>query len=69
MKNNVENFRKKSEMELFQSLEEAEKALFDLRMKRCSSPLEKPHMIVLLKKQIAKIKTFLKQKACKNCNK
>ncbi|MDR1435483.1 MAG: 50S ribosomal protein L29 [Puniceicoccales bacterium] len=65
----MENFREKSERELFQSLKESEKSLFDLHMKRCSSQLEKPHMLILLKKQIAKIKTFLKQKACKNCNK
>ncbi|MDR2806651.1 MAG: 50S ribosomal protein L29 [Puniceicoccales bacterium] len=65
----MENFREKSERELGQSLKDAEKSLFDLRMKKCSSLLDKPHTMVFMQRQIARIKTFLKQKACKDCNK
>jgi ribosomal protein L29 len=65
----MEELSEKSEKELLQNLKEAEKSLFGLRIKKCSSALDKPHMIALLRKQIAKIKTFLKQKACKSSNK
>ncbi|MDR2812925.1 MAG: 50S ribosomal protein L29 [Puniceicoccales bacterium] len=65
----MENFREKSPQELAHSLKETGRSLFNLRMQKCSSRLDKPHMIPLLRKQIAKIKTFLRQKTCKGCNK
>ncbi|MDR0417936.1 MAG: 50S ribosomal protein L29 [Puniceicoccales bacterium] len=65
----MENFKEKLPQELVHGLKEAEQSLFNLRMRKCSSRLDKPHMIAVLRKQIAKIKTFLRQKTCKNCNK
>jgi large subunit ribosomal protein L29 len=65
----MENFKEKSPQELEHSLKEIGRSLFNLRMQKCSSRLDKPHMISLLRKQIAKIKTFLRQKTCKDCNK
>jgi large subunit ribosomal protein L29 len=64
-----EKFGEKSPQELAHSLKEVERSLFNLRMQKCSARLDKPHMIPLLKKQIAKIRTFLRQKTCKTCNK
>jgi ribosomal protein L29 len=60
----MENFCEKSAKELLQNLKEAEDTLFNLRMKKCSAALDKSHMVNFLRKQIARIKTFLKQKAC-----
>jgi large subunit ribosomal protein L29 len=65
----MENFKEKSPQELESDLREMKKSLLDLRIKKCSSRLDKPHMISLLKKQIARIKTFLRQKTCKVCKK
>jgi ribosomal protein L29 len=65
----MEDFCEKSPKELLQNLKEMESILFNLRMKKCSAALDKPHMIAFLRKQIARIKTFLQQKACKGCNK
>ncbi|MDR0740227.1 MAG: 50S ribosomal protein L29 [Puniceicoccales bacterium] len=65
----MENFGEKSPQELAHSLKEVERSLFNLRMQKCSARLDKPHMISLLKKQIARIQTFLRQKTCKTCNK
>ncbi|MDR2372088.1 MAG: 50S ribosomal protein L29 [Puniceicoccales bacterium] len=65
----MENFREKSPQELAHSLKEVERSLFNLRIQKCSVRLDKPHMISLLKKQIARIQTFLRQKTCKTCNK
>jgi ribosomal protein L29 len=62
----MDELDEKSELELLQNLKEEEKNLFDLRMKKCASLLDKPHVIASAKKQIARIKTFLRQKACKN---
>jgi ribosomal protein L29 len=65
----MEKFGEKSPQELAHYLKEAERSLFNLRMQKCSSRLDKPHMISLLKKQIARIQTFLRQKTCKTCDK
>jgi ribosomal protein L29 len=62
----MEKLEEQSERELLQSLKEAEKDLFDLRMKKCASLLDKPHTIAALRKRIARMKTFLRQKACKS---
>jgi large subunit ribosomal protein L29 len=65
----MENLGEKSPQELAHSLKEIGRSLFNLRMQKCSSRLDKPHMVPLLRKQIAKIKTFLRQKTCKTWNK
>ncbi|MDR0590280.1 MAG: 50S ribosomal protein L29 [Puniceicoccales bacterium] len=65
----MENFCEKSSKELLQNLKEAEDTLFNLRMKKCSAALDKSHMVNFLRKQIARMKTFLKQKACQVGNK
>jgi large subunit ribosomal protein L29 len=73
----MEDFKKKkraqeaelSVQELQSSLREAEQSLLELRIKKCSSQLEKSHIVSNTKKQIARIKTFLRQKTCKACKK
>ncbi|MDR2201016.1 MAG: 50S ribosomal protein L29 [Puniceicoccales bacterium] len=62
----MDELEEKSERELLQDLKEEEKNLFDLRMKKCTSLLDKPHMLALTKQRIARIRTFLRQKACKS---
>jgi large subunit ribosomal protein L29 len=65
----MEELREKSTEELLQNLKETADALFNLRMKKCSTALDKPHMVNFLRKKMAKIRTFLKQKACQGGDK
>jgi ribosomal protein L29 len=62
----MDELEEKSERELLQDLKEAEKNLFNLRMRKCTSLLDKPHVLTLARKRIARIETFLRQKACKS---
>lgn len=41
---------------------EDKKELFDLRMKQATGTLEKPHRINYLRKEVARLKTILREK-------
>ena len=58
----------KTEQELLQELGDLKKQLLGLSLKKCSGTLPKSHVISDLKKQIARLHTFLRQKTCKSCN-
>ena len=57
-----------TEQELLQELVGLKRQLLELSLKKCSGALPKSHMISDLKKQIARLHTFLRQKTCKSCN-
>jgi len=54
--------RKLSTAELAKKVEETKKELFDLRMKQASGTLRETHKIHSLRKQVAKLKTIIKEK-------
>ena len=58
----LEEMRKLSTAELNQKVLEAKGELFDLRMKLASGTLRETHKINELRKQIAKLKTIIKEK-------
>ncbi|MDR1458360.1 MAG: 50S ribosomal protein L29 [Puniceicoccales bacterium] len=52
--------------ELKKKLTDVHAELFQLRLKKSSSQLENSASITKTRKEIAKIETFLRQKACKS---
>ena len=58
----LEEMRKLSTAELAKKVEETKKELFDLRMKQASGTLRETHKIHSLRKQVAKLKTIIKEK-------
>ena len=58
----LEEMRKLSTAELSKKVEETKKELFDLRMKQASGTLRETHKIHNLRKQVAKLKTIIKEK-------
>ena len=52
----------RSESELIDELKKAEKALFDLRFKKATRQPFKSHEIKATKKEVARIKTLLRDK-------
>ena len=51
-----------STQELIKELKEAEKVLFDLRFKKATRQPFKPHEIKATRKEVARIKTLLRDK-------
>lgn len=58
----IKDLRNLSEDELIQKQKTAGEELFKLNYQRRFGRLEKPHMFKLLRKDIARIKTLLKEK-------
>ncbi|MDR0351049.1 MAG: 50S ribosomal protein L29 [Puniceicoccales bacterium] len=54
-------------IDLRKKLEKMHEELFQLRLKKSSAQLENSASITKTRKEIAKIETFLRQKACKFC--
>ena len=58
----TKDLREKSVPELQDELREASKELVDLRIRKETGQLEKPHMLKTLRKNIATIQTLLNEK-------
>jgi large subunit ribosomal protein L29 len=58
----IKEVRDKSKDELDQELRELNAELFNLRSKKVTSQLDKPHKFKEIKKTIARIKTVLKER-------
>ena len=54
--------RKMSVEDINKKIAEIKTELFDLRMKQATGTLEKPHKINSLRKDVARLKTILKEK-------
>jgi len=61
----IEELKNLSVDELQAELLSLRKDQFNLRMKRASGSLDKTHLITLVRKSVAKVKTILTQKAGK----
>ncbi len=57
----AKELREKSEAELLELLEEQYKDLFKLRMQKSVTELKTTHMLLQARKNIARIKTILKE--------
>jgi large subunit ribosomal protein L29 len=57
------HFREMSHEELIVKLEELEKRLFDLRSQAVTEKLENSRAIINLKRDIARVKTIMREKA------
>lgn len=51
--------------ELLEELCSIERQLLELSLKKCAGLLQKPHVVSDLRRQGARIRTFLGQKTCK----
>ena len=58
----IEEYRNKTDIELNKELEELVKERFNLRIQRGSGLNPKPHLFSINKKNIARVKTMLKEK-------
>ncbi len=58
----VKELRSLSDEELTARITEAKKELFDLRLKQSTGSLEKPSRIRELRKNVARMKTILKER-------
>ena len=58
----LEEMRKLSTTELEKKVLETKEELFDLRMKQATGTLRETHKITNLRKQVARLKTILKEK-------
>ncbi len=58
----VKELREKTNEELISMITTSKKELFDLRMKHSTGSLEKPAKLNILKKDVARMKTILKEK-------
>ena len=58
----LKKLRALSDEELTKSISESKKELFDLRLKQSTGSLEKPSQIKNLRKEVARIKTILKER-------
>ena len=54
--------RKMSNEEIEKKISELKDELFDLRMQKATAALEKPHRIRAAKKDVARMKTILKER-------
>jgi len=64
-KKKIEAMKNMSEKELNQKVTEAQKALFESKIKLSTGQLENTAMIWKARKEIARLKTFLTQKSAK----
>ena len=58
----VKELRALSDEELVSRIKESKKELFDLRLKQSTGSLEKPSRIRELRKNVARMKTILKER-------
>ena len=58
----IKELRELSNKEIESKIIEAKKELFNLRMKQSTGTLEKPHKINELRKDVARMKTILKER-------
>ena len=58
----VEDLKKKSDAELAQELTDAKKELFNLRFQHVTGQLENPVKMRELKRDIARVKTIIREK-------
>ena len=58
----INELRKLSDKELQDKVIEAKRELFDLRLKQSTGSLEKPSKIKELRKEVARMKTILKER-------
>lgn len=58
----TEDIKKLSEKELRVKLEETRNELLSLRLRKQTGQVEKPHMLAELRKDVARILTFIKLK-------
>ncbi|HEM0294704.1 50S ribosomal protein L29 [Legionella pneumophila] len=61
----IDELRNMSVEELQNELLSLRKDQFNLRMKKASSSLDKTHLITMVRKSVAKVKTILTEKAGK----
>jgi len=61
----TDDLRKMSVEELQEELLHLRKEQFNLRMKKASGSLDKTHLITLVRKSVARVKTMLTEKAGK----
>ncbi len=64
-KKKLEGLKNLSEKEMNQKISDNRKALFEAKIKLATGQLENTAMIWKLRKEIARVKTFLTQKASK----
>ena len=60
---NVSEMRQKSAEELQQELLELLREQFNLRMQRATGQLSKPHLVKRVRRDVARVKTILNEKA------
>lgn len=58
----IEELRKLSDADLLKKISENKKELFDLRLKQSTGSLEKPSKMHELRKDVARIKTILRER-------
>ncbi len=58
----IKNLRELSDKELESKIRESKKELFSLRMKQSTGTLEKPSKIKELRKDVARMKTILRER-------
>ncbi len=61
----IEELRNLSQEELQNELLSLRKEQFNLRMKKASGSLDKTHLITMVRKSVARVKTLLTEKAGK----
>ncbi len=62
----VNELRKLSDEELTNQINESKKELFDLRLKQSTGNLDKPSKIRELRKNVARMKTILRERTIEN---
>lgn len=58
----INDLRKLSDKELNEKIVESKRTLFDLRLKQSTGSLEKPSTLKELRKDVAKMKTILRER-------
>lgn len=64
----IKELRELSNKDLEGKIMEAKKELFSLRMKQSTGTLEKPHKINELRKDVARMKTILRERELEEAN-
>ncbi len=64
----INDIRKLSDKELNEKIIESKRTLFDLRLKQSTGNLEKPSSLRELRKDVAKMKTVLKERELRGEN-
>jgi large subunit ribosomal protein L29 len=64
----AQEIRKMTDAEIMQKVKDSKAELLDMRMKQARGALEKPHQMHVLKKDIARMLTVLKEREIKGGN-